>query len=201
MKLNIPFHKSEKDTECAQRALQMVLEYFGEKHSIKELSKLTKQLPSGMTWTAGIARASKKLRFNTKIISKQNFSHEEDNIEYYKKHIKEMSTLHELIKENKQLGIPSKEKDLSITQLTKLLTKNSIPIILINWNILTKKKNYQGHFVVLSGHDEKNIYIHNPGIAKAQAFMPIKKELFKKAWESKGTDKDLILISNPKPKI
>lgn len=112
-----------------------------------------------------------------------------------------MSTLHELIKENKQLGIPSKEKDLSITQLTKLLTKNSIPIILINWNILTKKKNYQGHFVVLSGHDEKNIYIHNPGIAKAQAFMPIKKELFKKAWESKGTDKDLILISNPKPKI
>jgi len=198
MKLNIPFYKSEKDIECAQRCLQMVLKYFKEKHSIKELSKLTKQLPTGMTWTAGIARASKILGFNTKIISKTNFSHSENEIEYYKKHAKEMDTLHALIKENKQLNIPSLEKNLSINQLTKLLTKNSIPIILINWNTLAKKENYQGHFVVFSGYDDENIYIHNPGITKAQAFMPIKKELFKKAWESKGTDKDIILISNPK---
>ena len=195
MKLNIPFRKSEEDTECAQRCLQMILEYFEEKHSIKKLSRLTKQLPSGMTWTAGIAMASKKLGFGTKIISKSNFSHEKDEIEYYKKNTKEMKTLHNLIKENKRLKIKTNETNLSITQLTKLLTKNSIPIILINWNVLTKKKKYQGHFVVLSGYDNKNIYVHNPGIAKAQPFMKIKKELFKKAWESKGTDKDIVLIS------
>ncbi|MFH0711573.1 MAG: peptidase C39 family protein [archaeon] len=198
MKLNIPFRKSEIDTECAQRCLQMVLEYFEQKHSIKELSKLTKQLPSGMTWTAGIARASKILGFETKIISKTNFSHDENEIKYYKEHAKEMKTLYNLIKKNKKLKISTEEENLSINQLIKLLTKNSIPIILINWNTLIQKENYQGHFVVLSGYDNKNIYIHNPGIAKAQPFMKIKKELFKKAWESKGTDKDIVLISKPK---
>ena len=198
MKLNIPFYKSKKDTECAQRALQMVLEYFGKKYSIRELSSLTRQLPSGMTWTAGIARAAKKLGLNARIISNSNFSHKRNNIEYYKEHAKEMDTLYSLIKENKQLNIQSKETSLSIDQLTNLITKTSIPIVLINWHTLTKKEKYHGHFLTISGYDNENIYVHNPGIASAQAFMPIKKELFKKAWESKGTDKDLILISKPK---
>ena len=200
MKLNIPFKKSIKDTECGPRALQMVLKYFGKNYSINKLSKLTKQLPSGLTWTQGIAVAAKKLGFNVKIFSKSNFLHEEKRINYYNKLSKDegIKVLKELIRESKRLKIPTEEKNLSINQLKKLITPNSIPIALINWFVLSKRKGYSGHFLTLSGYDRENIYVHNPGIANAQEFLPIKNRLFKKAWESPGTDKDLIVISKNK---
>ena len=40
MKLNVPYIKSKTDIDCGQLALKMVLEYFGEKKEVDELTEL-----------------------------------------------------------------------------------------------------------------------------------------------------------------
>ena len=112
MKIDIPYIKSKTDIDCGQLALKMVLEYFGEKREIKELTNLIRTLPSGLTWTIGIAIAAKKLGYKTTLISKSNFSHKDQDIEYYIKNAKDggMKILYELLKESKELGIFPKEK-------------------------------------------------------------------------------------------
>jgi len=195
MKLNVPYHKSKNETDCGPLALKMVLEFFNKTTSFDEIAKKQKQLKSGLVWTAGIARAAKKFGFNTKLISITNFSH--DDIDYYQKYAddKSMLVLKELTDEIKTLGVDIQEKNISLDELLSHVTDNSVPIVLINWFVLAAKEGYSGHFVPLVGYDAENVYVHNPGLASAEAFMSIKRELFLKAWESEGTDKDVVVVS------
>ncbi len=195
MKLNVPFHKSIKDTDCGPLALKMVLEYFGEKHSFEELAELERTIDAGLVWSLGIARAAKRLGFNVKFISSSNFSLEDD-IDYYKKYANDKAKiiLKELNDELKKLNVKIEEKQMKLDELLGFVTKNSIPIVLVNWFVLSGKQGYNGHFVPVTGFDEKNVYVHNPGLADAVPHFSIKREIFLKAWESKGTDKDTIII-------
>ncbi len=196
MKITVPFIKSKVETDCGLVAPMMVYKYFGKKYSFNKISKETKQLESGMVWSLGIARASLKLGYKTKFISTTNFSHETDDLEYYKKYSndKSMLVLKDLQNEVKELKLSQEERNMPLEELLSLVTKDSIPIVLINWYVISGKEEFSGHFVPITGYDKKFVYIHNPGLAQAQAFMPIEKSLFQKAWESKGTDKDTIII-------
>ena len=200
MKFDVPYFKSKTDTDCGPLALKMVMAYLGKNISVEEISKEEKQLKSGMVWASGIARASKIFGFNTKIISTSNFDLEDDDINYYNQHTDEKGKkiLRELNKEIKKLGVEIIEKDISLEELLSYLTKDSIPIVLVNWFVLAGIEGYSGHFLPVTGYDSENIYVHNPGIASAKAYLPLKRELFLKAWESKGTDKEVIMVSRPK---
>lgn len=195
MKLKVPFYKSVKDTDCGPLALKMALAYFGKHYSFEEISKQERQLDSGLVWSVGIARASRKFGFRTKMISITNFN-QEDDIEYYKKYSNDNGriVLKELSDEIKKIGVESEEKNISLDELLKYVSKDSIPIVLINWFIISKREGFSGHFLLITGYDKENVYVHNPGIANAMAYLSIKKEMFIKAWESKGTDKDCIVI-------
>ncbi len=196
MKLKVPFYKSKQDVDCGPVALRMVLAYFGKNHSLKKISKEEKQLDTGLVWSLGIVRAAKKLGFPVKLISTTNFSHKETDIDYYKKYVnnKGMLVLKELDEEIKKLGIETEERNMSLEELLSYVSNDSIPIVLINWYVIANKEGYNGHFVPITGYDDENVYIHNPGLANAQAYLPIKKSSFLKAWESKGTDKDTIIV-------
>ena len=196
IKINVPFYKSKKEADCGPLALKMILKYFGENHSFEELSELEKALDSGMVWSLGIARAAKKLGFPVKFISDKNFNFEEDEIDFYKKYAdnKAMLILKKLKKDAKKLGIKIQKKNIPIEELLTYVSKNSIPIVLINWYVISGKRGFNGHFLPITGYDNKKIYVHNPGLASAQSYLPIKRELFLKAWESKGTNKDTIII-------
>jgi hypothetical protein len=102
MKVNIPFIKSEKDIECARGFCRWSLLILVRKHSLEEIGKLEETLPSGLTWTVGIAVAARKLGFPVKIISTTNFSHD-DEIEFYKKNSSDegQKTLFRLVDESK----------------------------------------------------------------------------------------------------
>ncbi len=193
MKIDVPYYASKKDTDCGPLALKMALEYLGEDHSFEEIAEKERQLDSGMVWSGGIARAAKKFGFPVKLISISNFSHEENDIEFYKKYAdnKAMIVLKEL---SEELGDTVEEKDMSIEELLKFVSEDSVPIVLVNWYVIAEKEGFNGHFLPVVGYDEENIYVHNPGLARAQAYLPIKRDLFVKAWESKGTDKDTIVI-------
>lgn len=196
MKLPVPFIQAKTDLDCGPLALQMVLAYFGKNYSIHEIAKAQKQLDTGLVWSAGIARAAKVLGFHVRFISSTNFDHQVDQIDYYKhySHDKGMLTVKELHDELKQLQIPNEERNMSLKELLDMVTENSIPIVLVNWYVLARKEGFSGHFLPITGYDEEFVYVHNPGMASPQAHLPIKRERFKEAWESKGTDKDTVIV-------
>lgn len=196
MKLNVPFYKSKKDTDCGPLALKMALSYLGENHSFDEIAKLERQLDTGLVWSVGIARAANKLGFPVRFVSSDNFN-QEDDIDYYKQYSdnKGMIILKELKDEIENSDIKIEEKNMPLDELLSNVSEKSIPIVLINWNVIAKKEGYNGHFVPITGYDSGRVYIHNPGIAKAMPYLSIGKELFIKSWESKGTDKDTIIIT------
>lgn len=200
MRIDVPFYKSEKDTDCGPLALRMALAYLGTRMSFDKISKEQKQLDTGLVWSVGIARAAKKLGFRTKFISTTNFNQDVDDIDYYKKYAndKGMIVLKELSDEIKYLGVESEERNLSIDELLSFVSKDSIPIVLVNWFVIANKVGFSGHFLPITGYDAENIYVHNPGIANAMAYLPIRRDIFLKAWESRGTDKDTIIIFRKK---
>ncbi|PIN89524.1 hypothetical protein COU57_06020 [Candidatus Pacearchaeota archaeon CG10_big_fil_rev_8_21_14_0_10_32_14] len=202
MKLPIPFIPSRKDTDCGLVAPMMAFQYFGKKYSFDNISIETKQLESGMVWSLGIARASAKLGYKTKYFS-SSITDLHSDLDFYKKYAndKAMLVLKDLQEESSKLGVQIVEKSLSLEELLSFVTEDSIPIVLLNWFVISGKDGYFGHFVPLTGYDEKFIYIHNPGMKNPQEFMPIEKSLFQKAWESKGTDKDTIVIYREKVQI
>jgi uncharacterized protein YvpB len=197
MKLSVPYYKSEKDTDCGPLALRMALAYLGESYTFKKISEEERQIDTGLVWSVGIARASKKLGFPTKFISTTNFSHEENDIDYYKKYSNDKAkiVLKELSDEIEKIGIEIQERDMSVEELLSYVSENSVPIVLVNWYVIAGKEGFSGHFLLITGYDEKNVYVHNPGLASAMPYLPIKKDVFLRAWESKGTDKDTIVIS------
>lgn len=196
MKLDVPFYKSVNDTDCGPLGLKMALAYLGEDYSFEKLSEEERQLDTGLVWTLGIVRAAKCLGFPVKMYSVTNFSHQEDDLEYYKKYANDegMLLLKELDNETKKLGVFVEEKNMSLDELLDFVSDSSIPIVLINWYILAKKEGFSGHFVPITGYDDEFVYIHNPGLASPQAYMPVKRDIFLKAWESKGTDKDTVIV-------
>jgi len=200
MLLDVPFYASTQDTDCGPLALKMALAYLGEEHSFNKLSKLERQLSTGLVWSAGIARAARKLGFKVIMSSTTNFTPEEDDIEYYKKYAKDkgMIILKELIKEIRTQGVEIREENMSLNELLHYVTEDSLPIVLVNWYVIAGKEGFSGHFLPVTGYDETHVYVHNPGLANAKAHLPLTRELFVKAWESKGTDKDTIIIFRKK---
>jgi predicted double-glycine peptidase len=200
MKIDVPFFKSIRDTDCGPMVLKMVLGYFGEDYSFEEISEAERQLDSGMVWTAGIARGARKFGFDVKIISTTNFSHDDDDIDYYDKYSGDdgMRILGELLAESREIGVEFVEEDMNLEKLLSCISVDSVPIVLVNWFSLAGREGYNGHFLVVVGYDDEYVYVHNPGLASAMAYMPIKRSDFLRAWEFKGTDKDCVVVFRKK---
>jgi len=196
MKIEVPFYKSKKNTDCGPLTLRMALAYLGERYTFKKIAKEERRIDTGLVWSAGIARASKILGFSTKFISTTNFNPEESDIDYYKKYADDKAkiVLKELSDEVKKIGVEVQERNMSLEELLSYVSKNSIPIVLINWYVVAGKEGFSGHFLPVTGYDKENVYVHNPGLASAMPYLPIKRSVFLRAWESKGTDKDTIVI-------
>ena len=115
-------------------------------------------------------------------------------LDYYKKYSEEINQISEICKKSKELGVNQFEKSIDLEDIFKLVNKNSVPIILLDWSILDDSLNgYNGHFVPVVGFDDEYVYVHTGH--KNQEYFPISKELFDKARKSKGTDEDLIVVS------
>ncbi len=197
MRIKVPFYKSKRETDCGPLALRMALAYLGERYAFKKIAKEERQIDTGLVWSVGIARASKVLGFPTKFISTTNFSPEESDIDYYKKysHDKAKIVLKELSDDIRKIGVEVQERNLPLEELLSYVSENSIPIVLVNWDIIAGKEGFSGHFLPITGYDKENVYVHNPGLASAMPYLPIKRSIFLRAWESKGTDKDCVVIS------
>lgn len=198
MKLNVPFYKQTTPLNCGSSALRMVLAYLGKDLGLEILEeKMGVKEGKGVS-TVRLAIASTSLGYKTEFYSKQILFNEKNiNLDYYKQYgdmnLKESEIL---IKQAKEEGVNVQEKSLPLEELLEIVTEKSVPIILLDWNVVLGKREegYQGHFVPIVGYDDENVYVHNHGFKNTQKFFPINKLIFDKARKAKGTDEDIVVI-------
>ncbi len=197
MRLEVPYWLQTTKFNCAPAALRMVLAYFDKDYEI-ELLEEKSELKEGLgASTIQIAIAAAKLGYGAEFFSK-NINFDESNMqqEFYKKY-SDLSILQKkFIEEAKRLNVKIEEKSLTINEVLEKLTENSIPIILLDWNIIKgmKVKGYHGHFVPIVGYNKSKIIVHNHGLNNPKPFTEIDKNLFEEARKAKGTDEDVVVI-------
>ena len=197
MKLDVPFYINDGN-ECGQISLRMVLEYFGKKISTEEISQRAFAERTGMAWGIGLAKAAHELGFRTNFYS-TNITSEIDMLlknEFYKKHISAntSNTLYKIISYCKQNKIPLNQKPLSPEELLSTVSQDSIPIVLLNWNLVKEKLGFTGYMVPVVGYDKNYVYVNQPGPAEPMQFYPIRRGVFQAARESDGTDQNVIVV-------
>jgi uncharacterized protein YvpB len=204
MKLEVPFYKQTTPLNCGPVALRMVLLYFGKAIDIKLLEEKTGIKKGKGISTIQIATAAAALGYKTNFYSKSILFNEEYlKLDFYKKYSDmNLDLSKRLVEKAKKAGVNIQERTLSLEKILKFVSKNSIPIVLLDWNIVKgkKEKGYHGHFVPVVGYNNQNVYVHNHGLNNPQEFMPISRKVFNEARKAKGTDEDIIIIHRKIPK-
>jgi hypothetical protein len=197
MKLNVPFYEQTTPTNCAPAALRMALAYFGKNCEMSHCEKALgfeegKALPVLVIGTE-FAKMGHKVKFFGKDLTGTE-SHMD--LEYYKTHAPNNfeGKVEMWIAEAKHFGVKLKEKSFSLNEFLDLLSEDSLVTCLLDWNVVRGKEGYQGHIVPVVGHDEANVYVHNPGKVGTMAYFPIARDVFEKARTAKGTDEDFVVI-------
>ena len=199
MKLYVPFYQQDFKNSCGIFALKMVLNYFGKNIKTQDITdKIEAENGKGIsTWQLAIGAA--KYKFIVKIYSAvEKFDEKLLTINFYKKSLPNnyFTKLNQWENKAKNLGVKRIIKHLTLNEILYFVSNKKVPIILLNWNIIKGKKGFQGHFVPLIGYDKNNVYIHSQGLNNPKKFMKIPRDLFDIARKSKGTEEDILLISN-----
>ena len=202
MILNVPFYPQTTKLDCGPVALKMVLAFFKEDFDLNILEQRIGIKEGRGVYTIEIAIAVALLGYKTEFLCKQTtFNKEYLKLDFYQKYTDTQNIseeLERLLEKAKKIGVKVEEKTIDLNELLNKVTKESIPIVLIDWNVVkgVKEKGYHGHFVPVVGYDDKIVYIHNPGLKDPQAFLSVNKEVFDEARKSKGTDEDIVIIYN-----
>ena len=188
---------------CAQACMKIILKHYfpKKKFSLQKLSKLTYKRRNGATYTLGVVLALDKLGLKTKYYTKTklNKKHKQHKLiqKYCKKYLLSEKTKEKLIQEIKKKKLVTVKK-LKLTDLKKFLKKNYLIILLLNWALIKNKKKYIGHFVILNKIDSRVVSVINVGPKEASVNYKIPLKKLNKAWHSRGTDSDVIVIYGKK---
>jgi len=195
MQLSIPFYKQPTPSSCGPASLQMVFEFLGKKIALSEISSKFKIREKVGVTTISLATASKLFGFKTTFYTEsEELSEELFELEYYRPFEAELRVEFEEIKaEAKIVGVEIKEHILTLEEIEYHLNNKHALIVLVDWNIISKKEGLQGHFIVLTGYDGEFIYFHN---SNGKANEKITKDIFEKSRKSKGTDGDILVIKH-----
>lgn len=198
MRLEIPFYKQTSSLNCGPTALRMVLAHFGKDEEVKILEAKTGIKEGKGISTIQIAIAAASSGYSTDFYSKHILFNEENlKHEFYQKYSDmDLKQSKKWLEDAKVAGVNIQERTLLIEELLGFVTKDSVPIILLDWNVVKarKEKSYQGHFVPIVGFDEQNVYIHNHGLNDTQEFMSVPKTIFDEARKAEGTDEDIVIV-------
>ncbi|MFH1332026.1 MAG: peptidase C39 family protein [archaeon] len=202
MKLNVPFYKQTTDLNCGPTALKMALSYLGQDFDINVIEEKTDIKEVKFVSTIQIAIASAELGFKTEFFSENVlFDERHKELDFYRKYSNmDLASSKKLLEKAKKLGINVDERVLSCEELISFISEDSIPIVLLDWNVVTgnKDKGYLGHFVPVVGCDDKNFYVHNQGFNNPSPFYPIEKRVFDEARKARGTDEDIVIVYRKK---
>jgi len=194
--MEIPFYKN-LDLYCAQACMKMIIGYFDPKNKINldKLSELSHKRKDGGTNSTGIVLAFHDLGYEVKLYTKtlEDEQLSPETQEYYDKYGIDKKIKGSIIQKAKNKGLIIVKK-LNLHNIKNFLDKKQGVIALINWNKVVDKKGYTGHFVVLTKIVGNSIYFHQPGPNDATPNKKISRELFMNAFNSEGTDNDVIIV-------
>jgi len=197
MQLQVPFYKNVGNN-CGPIAVKMVLEYLGERHSLRSIQRSSNPEQSDMTWTLALALATAKVGFRTEFYSTYlGFNPKNENHEFYHKNAdieaadKKMAQLHTWCR---NLGVKETEQSLSLDEILGRLSTNCAIIALLDVNRIDRKPGYHGHFVPIVGYDKRYVYIHDSGPLNAVPHFRLTRRQFDIARTAPGTDEDIIFI-------
>jgi hypothetical protein len=179
----------------------MIFDFYGKVENKQKLTQLALVEKSGATWTLGLAKASAELGFKTEFYSICLGVNEDSyDLDFYKKFTDGLDENKkkeiEILKSCKNAGVTLTEKSIDIKFLLNKINNDCIPIVLLDWNIISNGKfgSYNGHFVPIVGYDDNLVYVHQQSGTTAKPYFEIERGLFEKARLSKGTDEEIVFI-------
>jgi len=188
-----------------QVAMKSVLKHFlGKNFSLEELDKLTGRKTGLWTWTSQGVTVLDDLGLKIKYYSKTDLEPLLEGVPFIQKHfgkdaenILKFTDLPILLKSIKKLlkyNIFEKRK-LLFDEVESHIKQGHVPLMLIDHNkIVGKEDPYQGHYVVVTGFDDQNVFYHESGPANPEANKKVPKSTFIEAWNANGTDNDIVIV-------
>lgn len=197
MKLEVPFYPQTNETNCGPAALRMILSYFGKDYRLSEIEREAGIEAGKGLYTLQLALAARRLGLSVRFFTRSlGFNSEHLKMDFYQKYSPmNESRMALLMQDARTAGILMKECSLTLEEILSYVHRDSLVLVLLDWNSTLKKEGYQGHFVPLVGYDDEFVYVHNPGPQNAQAFVPLTRTIFDEARKARGTDEDLAIIS------
>lgn len=195
MKLEVPFIQQQSSMECGPINLKMVTAFLGGKVSLDDIKSAIDYNGEHAVYTIQLGKAASKLGYQADFYC-SNLHNEHEDEEFYQENAVEADN-QELIRNAERANVNIQEKELSLEDITERTTQDSIPIVLVDWNVIKNKEGYQGHFVTVTGYNEDSIIVHNSDESQENgAFLEIDRDLFDKARKAEGTDQDIVVIKS-----
>ena len=195
VKYKVPFYSNTSDnTHCYQASIKSVLKYFfpEKTFSFEELDKLSEKKEGLWTWGQRATINMIKMGFDVVDIDLWDIDEFVKTGRSYllKKFGKEVaeiqaknSDLEAARKNYKEFGDYNVHKNriAEIEDIKALLKKGYLVCCNVNSRALNNVKGYSGHFVVILGYDENNLFLHDPGLPP-QKDRKVSLPQFIKAW-------------------
>ena len=194
----VPFFSNTKDdTHCVQATLRMILKYFipGKNFSWKKLDKISKKERGKGTWfhPALIWFADNGFKvIDIELFDYKKFCSEREKYvyksfskivaEYYLKESNLMKVKKYIPEFLKKVNV--EKRSPTIKEIEKLLDLDYLVTVDLNANVLDNEKGYNGHAVLIIGHNKDTLLLHDPGLPPHKNRI-VTKKLFNKAWSKK----------------
>ncbi|MGV8168710.1 MAG: peptidase C39 family protein [Candidatus Nanoarchaeia archaeon] len=202
MKLDVPFFVQSTPLNCGSNALKMVFAFLGEEFDINVLDEKSGIKEGKSLYTVQLAAAAAGLGFRVDFYSIHiDFNEQNLDLEFYKKYSAMTSNDSEFwVNKARESGVKLHEKSVELKKLLSFVTNDSLPIVILDWNVVLnkKEKGYQGHFVPVVGYDEEFVYVHDGGTNNPAPFVPVPRKVFEEARKAEGTDEDILVIHRKK---
>lgn len=210
MKLSVPFYENKGDgNQCMQVTMKSVLKHFLDKNfSLDELDELTGRKNGLWTWTSQVVTVLYDLGLNVEYYSKSGLEPFLEGEPFIRKHfgkdsekILQFTDLPVVLESiNKLLTYEIFEKrKLSFDEIESHIEQGHVPLMLIDHSkIVGKEDLYQGHFIVVTGFNDQNVFYHESGPKNPEEHKKVSKSIFIEAWNANGTDNDVVIVYGKK---
>lgn len=194
---SVPYFPNLSDnTHCLQAVLKMILKYFepDKDYSYEDLDILSDKVPGMWTWATRALINLKKKGYDLVNIEEfdylsfsrdgekcliEKFGYDDAQIQIkncnLQKEMSDAKEFEEIIGNNFRLP--------NIIDIKVLIDKDYLVGCNINYEALENKVGYSGHFVLVFGYDDNNLYFHDPGLP-AFPNRKVTLEIFNNAWAS-----------------
>lgn len=214
--IKVPFRVAIGDPDrCYEAAMQSVLLYYYPDSAITldELDRLVGRKPGFWTWTCQLVPVMDHLGVSVEYFSEDDLvmqSTKENLIKLLEQTYRAPGEFERVLAKTEVAVVTARAREclesglylrrrLTWNEIETRMENGQIPMILLDYNILVSRPGpYQGHFVVVTGFDERSVFYHENSEKIAQADRTVPKADFVRAWDLNTTGRDVVFATGRK---